>query len=95
MYAYYYDQAISATAPDPPPPGCEEYPYSTAGQNLCLQGSTRPIEQVAMTTAGTIDKTAAAALPAVPGSTSLSLPTAAQQTTAGTVVAQQWPSVSG
>ena len=96
VYAGYYDQAISATAPDPAAARLwEEYLYSTAGQNLFLQGSTRPIEQVAMTTAGTIDKTAAAALPAVPGSTSLSLPTAAQQTTAGSVVAQQWPSVSG
>jgi putative spermidine/putrescine transport system substrate-binding protein len=96
VYAGYYDQAISATAPDPAAARLwEEYLYSTTGQNLFLQGSTRPIEQVAMTTAGSIDKAAAAALPAVPGSTSLSLPTAAQQTTAGTVVAQQWPSVTG
>jgi hypothetical protein len=48
-----------------------------------------------MTSAGTIDTAAAAALPTVPGSSSLTLPTIAQQTTAGTVVAQQWPSVSG
>jgi putative spermidine/putrescine transport system substrate-binding protein len=96
VYAGYYDQAISATAPDPAAARLwEEYLYSTTGQNLFLQGSTRPIEQVAMTAAGTIDKTAAAALPAVPGSSTLTLPTAAQQTTAGTVVAQQWPSVSG
>jgi putative spermidine/putrescine transport system substrate-binding protein len=96
VYAGYYDQAISASAPDPAAARLwEEYLYSTTGQNLFLQGSTRPIEQVAMTAAGTIDKTAAAALPTVPGSTALSLPTAAQQTTAGSVVAQQWPSVSG
>jgi putative spermidine/putrescine transport system substrate-binding protein len=96
VYAGYYDQAISATAPDPAAARLwEEYLYSTTGQNLFLQGSTRPIEQVAMTAAGTIDKTAAAALPAVPGSSTLTLPTAAQQTTAGTVVAQQWPSVTG
>jgi putative spermidine/putrescine transport system substrate-binding protein len=96
VYAGYYDQAISASAPDPAAARLwEEYLYSTTGQNLFLQGSTRPIEQVAMTAAGTIDKTAAAALPAVPGSGSLSLPTAAQQTTAGNVVAQQWPTVAG
>jgi putative spermidine/putrescine transport system substrate-binding protein len=96
VYAGYYDQAISATAPDPAAARLwEEYLYSTTGQNLFLQGSTRPIEQVAMTAAGTIDKAAAAALPTVPGSTALSLPTAAQQTTAGSVVAQQWPSVAG
>jgi len=96
VYAGYYDQAISASAPDPAAARLwEEYLYSTTGQNLFLQGSTRPIEQVAMTAAGTIDKAAAAALPSVPGSGSLSLPTAAQQTTAGNVVAQQWPSVAG
>jgi putative spermidine/putrescine transport system substrate-binding protein len=96
VYAGYYDQAISATAPDPAAARLwEEYLYSTTGQNLFLKGSTRPIEQVAMTSAGTIDTTAAAALPTVPGSSSLTLPTIAQQTTAGAVVAQQWPSVSG
>jgi putative spermidine/putrescine transport system substrate-binding protein len=96
VYAGYYDQAISATAPDPAAARLwEEYLYSTTGQNLFLKGSTRPIEQVAMTTAGTINTAAAAALPTVPGSSSLTLPTIAQQTTAGAVVAQQWPSVSG
>jgi putative spermidine/putrescine transport system substrate-binding protein len=96
VYAGYYDQAISATAPDPAAARLwEEFLYSTEGQNLFLEGSTRPIEQTAMTAAGTINKTAAAALPAVPGSTTLSLPTIAQQTTAGTVVSQQWPSVAG
>jgi putative spermidine/putrescine transport system substrate-binding protein len=96
VYAGYYDQAISATAPDPAAARLwEEYLYSTTGQNLFLEGSTRPIEQVAMTTAGTINATAAAALPTVPGSSTLTLPTIAQQTAAGTVVSQQWPSVSG
>src|ERR1700722_4627847 len=96
VYAGYYDQAISATAPDPAAARLwEEYLYSTDGQNLFLGGSTRPIEQVAMTTAGTIDSAAAAKLPTVPGSSTLTLPTIAQQTTAGTVVSQQWPSVSG
>ena len=96
QYAAYYYQAVSRYAPDPAAARLwEEYLYSTTGQNLFLQGSTRPIEQSAMTTAGTIDTAAAAALPTVPGSSSLTLPTIAQQTTAGTVVAQQWPSVSG
>ena len=95
-YAAYYDQAISKYAPDPAAARLwEEYLYSTEGQNLFLKGSTRPIEQVAMTTAGTIDTAAAAALPTVPGSSTLSLPTIAQQTAAGTVLTQQWPSVSG
>jgi putative spermidine/putrescine transport system substrate-binding protein len=96
VYAGYYDQAINATAPDPAAARLwEEYLYSTTGQNLFLEGSTRPIEQVAMTSAGTINTAAAAALPTVPGSSTLALPTIAQQTAAGTVVAQQWPSVTG
>jgi putative spermidine/putrescine transport system substrate-binding protein len=96
VYAGYYFQAISSSAPDPAAARLwEEYLYSTEGQNLFLGGSTRPIEMAAMTTAGTIDKTLAAALPSVPGSTSLSLPTSTQVTTAGNVVAQQWPSVTG
>jgi putative spermidine/putrescine transport system substrate-binding protein len=97
VYAGYYDQAISATAPHPAAARLwEEFLYSTAGQNLFLGGSTRPIEMAAMTTAGTIDQSLAAKLPSVPGSSStLTLPTSAQQTTATSVVAQQWPSVSG
>jgi putative spermidine/putrescine transport system substrate-binding protein len=95
VYAGYYYQAISATAPHPAAARLwEEFLYSTAGQNLFLGGSTRPIEMAAMTTAGTIDQSFAAKLPAVPGSSTLTLPTSAQVTTAGSVVAQQWPSVS-
>ena len=96
VYAGYYYQAISATAPHPAAARLwEEFLYSTDGQNLFLGGSTRPIEMAAMTTAGTIDTSLAAKLPSVPGSSTLTLPTSTQQTTAGSVVAQQWPSVSG
>jgi putative spermidine/putrescine transport system substrate-binding protein len=96
VYAGYYYQAISATAPHPAAARLwEEFLYSTDGQNMFLGGSTRPIEMAAMTTAGTIDQSLAAKLPAVPGSATLTLPTSAQVTTAGSVVAQQWPSVSG
>jgi putative spermidine/putrescine transport system substrate-binding protein len=96
QYAGYYDQAISATAPDPAAARLwEEFLYSTQGQNLFLGGLTRPIEMSAMITAGTIDKTEEAALPSVPGSGGLDLPTDAQNTAAQNVVTQQWPSVSG
>jgi putative spermidine/putrescine transport system substrate-binding protein len=96
QYAGYYDQAISATAPDPAAARLwEEFLYSTQGQNLFLGGETRPIEMSAMISAGSIDKTEEAALPSVPGSGGLDLPTAAQNTTAENVVTQQWPSVSG
>jgi putative spermidine/putrescine transport system substrate-binding protein len=96
QYAGYYDQAISATAPDPAAARLwEEFLYSTAGQNLFLGGETRPIEMSAMISAGTINKTEEAALPTVPGSGGLDLPTTAQDTAAESVVTQQWPSVSG
>src|ERR1700723_3657027 len=96
QYAGYYDQAISATAPDPAAARLwEEFLYSTQGQNLFLGGETRPIEMAEMISAGTINKTEEAALPSVPGSGGLDLPTATQNTAAENVVTQQWPSVSG
>jgi putative spermidine/putrescine transport system substrate-binding protein len=96
VYAGYYDQAISKTAPDPAAARLwEEFLYSSEGQNLFLEGSTRPIELSSLVSAGTVDKTAYDALPTVPGaSTSLQLPTSQQQSAAGTVVSQQWPSVT-
>jgi putative spermidine/putrescine transport system substrate-binding protein len=95
QYAGYYYQAISATAPHPAAARLwEEFLYSTDGQNMFLEGSTRPIELPALVSAGTQDKTAYAALPAVPGAGTLTLPTTDQQKTASSVVAQQWPSVT-
>jgi putative spermidine/putrescine transport system substrate-binding protein len=96
VYAGYYDQAISKTAPDPAAARLwEEFLYSAEGQNLFLAGSTRPIELPALVANGTVDKSAYAALPAVPGNGALDLPTAAQNTAAENTVAQQWPSVAG
>jgi putative spermidine/putrescine transport system substrate-binding protein len=95
QYAGYYYQAINKNAPDPAAARLwEEYLYSVDGQNLWLQGAARPIEMSSLISAGTINKTAEAALPTVPGSGTLQLPTSAETTTAGTVVAQQWPSVT-
>jgi putative spermidine/putrescine transport system substrate-binding protein len=95
QYAGYYYQAISKTAPDPAAARLwEEYLYSVEGQNLWLEGAARPIEMSSLTSAGTINKTAAAALPVVPGSGALELPSTSEQTSAATVVAQQWPSVT-
>jgi putative spermidine/putrescine transport system substrate-binding protein len=92
-YASYYDQAISKYAANPAAARLwEEYLYSTEGQNLWLEGGTRPVELPTLVSAGTEDKTAYAALPAVPGGT-VSFPSIAQQTAAQTVVSQQWPSV--
>ena len=97
VYAGYYDQAISASAPDPAAARLwEEYLYSTQGQNLFLEGSTRPIELSAMVSAGTVNQSRVHR--AAVGAWRQLDPAAADlapQTTAGNVVAQQWPSVSG
>ena len=64
----YYNQAINKNAPHPAAARLwEEYLYSDTGQNDWLRGKARPVRMAAMITAGTIDKTAAAALPAVNG----------------------------
>lgn len=95
VYAGYYYQAVSAFAPHPAAARLwEEFLYSTDGQNMFLEGSTRPIELPSLVTANTVNQSAYKALPPVPGSGTLQLPTNAQQTTAGSIVAQQWPSVA-
>jgi putative spermidine/putrescine transport system substrate-binding protein len=94
-YAAYYDQAISKYAPHPAAARLwEEYLYSTEGQNLFLQGGTRPIELPSLVSAGTENKAAYAALPPAPAG-GITFPSIAQQNTANTVVAQQWPTVAG
>jgi putative spermidine/putrescine transport system substrate-binding protein len=95
QYAGYYYQAINKNAPDPAAARLwEEYLYSVTGQNLWLQGAARPIEMSSLISAGTIDKTAEAALPKVPGSGVLQLPSTTETTTAGTIVSKLWPSVT-
>ena len=94
-YAAYYDQAVSKYAADPAAARLwEEYLYSTEGQNLWLDGGTRPVELSSLVSAGTEDQKAYAALPAAPPG-GVSFPSISQQDAAETVVAQQWPSVSG
>jgi putative spermidine/putrescine transport system substrate-binding protein len=88
----FYNQAINKSAPHPAAARLwEEFLYSQAtdgGQNLWLEGGARPVEQVTMTSNGTINKTAAAALPPVTG-TPLFL-TQAQATSAATYLAANW-----
>lgn len=85
----YYAQAISKTAPHPAAARLwEEYLYSDEGQNLWLKGLARPVRQAAMEKAGTVDKAAAAALPAVNG-TPVFL-SAAQATAAKNYLASHW-----
>lgn len=85
----YYSQAINKAAPHPAAARLwEEYLYSDEGQNLWLKGGARPVRQAAMTSAGTIDATAAAALPAVPGTPQV--PTGDQTSKASAYVVANW-----
>ncbi len=85
----YYNQAINKAAPHPAAARLwEEYLYSDEGQNLWLKGGARPVRMAAMTTAGTIDTTAAAALPAVSGTPQV--PTGDQTSKASQYVIANW-----
>jgi putative spermidine/putrescine transport system substrate-binding protein len=89
-FASYYDQAISATAPDPAAARLwEEFLYSTQGQNLWLEGFARPIELPTLVSNGTVNKTAYSALPPAPSGT-LTFPTQAQDAAAEAVITADW-----
>ncbi len=94
-FSQYYSQAINKDAPHPAAARLwQEYLYSTEGQNLWLKGYARPALMTAMEKAGTLDKAAAAKLPAVTGTPKF--PTEAQQDKAKTVIAEGWAkAVSG
>ena len=95
-YAAYYDQAISATAPDPAAARLwEEYLYSTTGQNLWLEGKARPIELPSLVSGSTVNAAAYKALPPVDGAAKLTFPSTAQTAAAETLLAQQWASKVG
>ncbi len=89
----FYYQAVNKGAPHPAAARLwEEFLFSQAaigGQNLWLAGGARPSEQIAMTSNGTINKSAAAALPPVTG-TPVFL-TQPQATAAATYLAANWP----
>jgi putative spermidine/putrescine transport system substrate-binding protein len=93
----YYAQAINKNAPHPAAARLwEEFLYSQAaagGQNLWLQGGARPVEEQAMTSAGTLNQTAAAALPTVTG-TPVFL-SQSQNTSAANFLASNWAKAVG
>jgi putative spermidine/putrescine transport system substrate-binding protein len=95
--AAYYVQAINKDAPHPAAARLwEEFLYSqtsAGGQNLWLQGGARPVEQTAMTSNGSVDKTAASALPVVTGSPVFQ--TQAQVNAAAAYLAQNWAKAVG
>jgi putative spermidine/putrescine transport system substrate-binding protein len=88
----FYYQAINKNAPHPAAARLwEEFLFSQAsvgGQNLWLVGGARPSEQIAMTSNGSINKSAASALPPVAGTPTFL--TQAQSTAAATYLAANW-----
>jgi putative spermidine/putrescine transport system substrate-binding protein len=93
----YYAQAINKQAPHPAAARLwEEFLYSqatTGGQNLWLQGGTRPVEQAAMQSNGRLNSTAASKLPSVTG-TPVFL-TQSQNTAAANYLAANWAKAAG
>ena len=64
----YYNQAINVDAPHPAAARLwQEFLYSDEGQNIYLQGLSRPVRLEAMTKSGKVDSAAAAKLPKTEG----------------------------
>nr|WP_307874852.1 extracellular solute-binding protein [Frankia nepalensis] len=94
LYASYYTQAISATAPHPAAARLwQEFLYSDEGQNLWLKGLARPVRLDAMTAAGTVDPALAALLPKPAGEAQY--PTQEQQDAAKKIVNDNWAKLVG
>ncbi|MFI1988781.1 ABC transporter substrate-binding protein [Actinoplanes sp. NPDC020271] len=90
----YYNQAINKGAPHPAAARLwEEFLFSDEGQNLWLKGGARPVRAEAMNKAGTIDKTAFAALPQVTGTPVV--PTEEQTKKAKDYLAANWAKTVG
>jgi putative spermidine/putrescine transport system substrate-binding protein len=94
VVAGYYVQAISKDAPHPAAARLwQEFLYSDEGQNLWLKGGARPVRFDDLKKAGTLDATAAAALPAVTGTPVV--PTAADSDTAKAYLTKEWANAVG
>lgn len=90
----YYVQAVSKDAPHPAAARLwQEFLYSDAGQNLWLKGGARPVRFDDLKKAGTLDQTAAAALPAVSGTPTI--PTKDESATAKAYLAANWANAIG
>jgi putative spermidine/putrescine transport system substrate-binding protein len=93
-FASYYAMAISAYAAHPAAARLFlEYMYSPTGQNLWLEGGAVPATITAMQKAGTVNKTAEATIPPLPGAPAIA--SNAQATAAKALVVKQWASAVG
>ena len=94
VVAGYYYQAINNDAPHPAAARLwEEFLYSDEGQNLWLNGGARPVRADAMVEAGTIDKAAYDALPAVNGTAVT--PSIPQTEKAAAYLSENWAKAIG
>jgi putative spermidine/putrescine transport system substrate-binding protein len=90
----YYVQAISKYAPHPAAARLwEEFLFSNEGQNLYLEGHTRPVRFAALNAAHALDQAAANELPQVPESAVR--PNASQIAAAKKVVDDDWSQAVG
>jgi putative spermidine/putrescine transport system substrate-binding protein len=90
----YYFQAINKDGPHPAAARLwQEFLYSDEGQNLYLKGLARPVRAEQMAEAGTVDKAAYDALPAVTGTPVL--PTNEQSTKNAEFLGANWASAVG
>jgi len=87
--ASFYNSAINKDAAHPAAARCwMEYAFSDAGQNTWLKGFAMPVRLATMTTAGTIDKAALAAVN--PPAAAPVMMTAAQTDAAKKLLTDQW-----
>lgn len=87
--ASYYAASINADAPHPAAARLWiEFMYSDEGQNILLNGYTRPVRLDALVTAETVDEAAADKLPAI--ANGFIFPTEEQRGAANLVLAEKW-----
>jgi putative spermidine/putrescine transport system substrate-binding protein len=87
--AAFYNSTINKDAAHPAAARCwMEYAFSDAGQNTWLKGFAMPVRLTAMTTAGTIDKAALAAVN--PPAAAPVMLTSAQTDAAKVILTDQW-----
>ena len=93
LWSAYYAGSINADAPHPAAARLWfEYIFSEEGQNIFLEGQTRPVRLAEMTEAGTADEAAVAALPAAEGEAQI--PTAEQRDAAKQQLTTAWLAVT-
>jgi putative spermidine/putrescine transport system substrate-binding protein len=96
VYGAYYCQAINANAPHPFAARLwQEFLYSDQGQLIFLKGYSHPARTQDLSTRKVIPKALLAALPPASIYAKIKFATAAQQTAAKAVIAQQWPAKMG